>query len=274
MPRSAVRTALSVAGAPRNDHEPQDLTRRRPDSRRKTPREPTPAERLLLHGAATLSDAEVLALALQAKGAQGLALARGLLREAGFGGLIGASPGTLSRKGLRGSRAVALLAAYEVATRLAKEEVLDRPLLNRPGELAKYLILKHCLPDQEILGALYLDVRHRLIADREIYRGTLDRATVEPRAILSNALLLGAAGLVVFHTHPSGDPSPSVEDHLFTRRLCHAAVAVGVEVLDHLIVTHSRRWVSLRQRGAWPSDSMALGADSLRSDESSSPSWR
>jgi DNA repair protein RadC len=74
---------------------------------------------------------------------------------------------------------------------------------------------------------------------------------VDPRQLLFPALVRGAAALVVFHFHPSGDPSPSLEDLSFTRRLAEAGEAVGVRLLDHLIIGGTRRWVSLRDRGAF-----------------------
>ncbi len=101
------------------------------------------------------------------------------------------------------------------------------------------------------MGALYLDTRNRLLAERELYRGTVNRAAVEPRAILKEGLLHGACGMVVFHTHPSGDPSPSPEDLAFTRRLSEGGELVGVRLVDHLILGGVGRWVSLRERGAW-----------------------
>jgi hypothetical protein len=90
-----------------------------------------------------------------------------------------------------------------------------------------------------------------LIAERDLYRGTINRAAVEPRAILKEGLIHGACGLVVFHTHPSGDPSPSAEDLAFTRRLAEAGELVGIRLVDHLILGGVGRWTSLRERGAW-----------------------
>ncbi len=94
-----------------------------------------------------------------------------------------------------------------------------RDLLDRPDAVASYLGLRYSQGDQEKMGALYLDVRNRLIGESEVYRGTLSRAAVEPRAIMKEALLFSASGYVLFHTHPSGDPSPSAEDLTFTRRM-------------------------------------------------------
>ena len=89
------------------------------------------------------------------------------------------------------------------------------------------------------------------MAECEIFRGTLGRAAGEPRAILKRALLFDAAGLILFHTHPSGDPSPSAEHLTFTRRIAEAGEVVGIRLVDHLILGSVARWVSLRQRGGW-----------------------
>ncbi len=101
------------------------------------------------------------------------------------------------------------------------------------------------------MGALYLDVRNRLIGESEVYRGTMSRTAVEPRAIFKEALLQSASGFVLFHTHPSGDPSPSKEDLAFTRRLAEGGEMLGVKLLDHMILGSAGRWVSLGRRGAW-----------------------
>src|ERR1700720_4894792 len=101
------------------------------------------------------------------------------------------------------------------------------------------------------MGSLFLDVRHRLISDAEAYRGTLHRAAVEPREILKECLLRGAAGVVIFHTHPSGDPTPSDADLQFTKRMAYAAALVGVDLVDHLVLGAIGRRVSLKAQGGW-----------------------
>lgn len=221
---------------------------------RELPPDERPRERLLAGGAAALSDAELVGVLLRTgrAGASAVDMARELLRAAGgLAGLQRASAATLRRRGLGEAKAAAVLAALELARRLARLEVGDREPLAHPEAAARYLALRYGLPDQEVMGALFLDTRNRLLAESEVYRGTLNRAAVEPRGLLKEALVRGAAALVLFHTHPSGDPSPSAEDLAFTRRLAEAGEVVGVRLVDHLVLGSAGRWVSLRQRGAW-----------------------
>jgi len=181
-----------------------------------------------------------------------IAMSREILAETGgLAGLVGLQPRDLLREGLREAKAATLLAAVELARRLTREDLPRRDPLGRPDEVARYLTLRYRLRDQEVMGALFLDVRGKLLADKELYRGTLSRAAVEPREVLKEALRRGAAGVVLFHTHPSGDPSPSPEDFAFTRRMSSAADVVGVRLIDHLILGASGQWVSLRERGGW-----------------------
>ena len=127
----------------------------------------------------------------------------------------------------------------------------EREALSRPSEIARYLHLRYQTRDQEVMGALFLDVRNRVLGDCEIFRGTHDRAAVAPREILKECLLRGAAGVILFHTHPSGDPTPSPDDNAFTLRMAEAARAVGIRLLDHLVLAGSGRWVSIRDKLAW-----------------------
>lgn len=213
-----------------------------------------PRERLLAQGSAALSDAELLAVLLRTGtvGASAVRLAREILTElGGLPGLLAATPVTLRRQGVGLAKAASLLAAAEIGRRLARHELPDREPLTRPAQVARYLDLRYRVRDQEVVGALFLDTRNRLLGEREIFRGTLNRTAVEPREILKEALLQGAAGVVLFHTHPSGDLSPSLGDREFTRRLEHAAGVVGVRLIDHLILAGSGRWVSLLEKAAW-----------------------
>ena len=218
------------------------------------PEDERPRERLLKSGAQVLSDAELVAVLLWGgrPGASVLDLARELLQESGgLSGLAGANRRSLRRRGVGAVKVATLLAAVELACRLAQARIPDRGLMNRPTSVARYVALRYGTRDQESMGALFVDIRNRLVGEREIYRGTLNRAAVEPREILKEGLLRGAAGVVLFHNHPSGDPSPSAEDIIFTRRLAEAGEVVGVRLVDHIIVSAGGAWVSLKDRGAW-----------------------
>lgn len=124
-------------------------------------------------------------------------------------------------------------------------------LLDRPETVARFVATRIADPQQELFGAFYVDMRNQCIAWSVPFRGTLTRAAVEPRAILSEALRLGAAGVIAFHTHPTGPPDPSQEDLDFTFRLAQGAELLGVRLMDHVIVGSWGSWVSLKQRGAW-----------------------
>lgn len=213
----------------------------------------TPRDRLLRAGGEALADAELLAVLLDSGPAHEPALERAqeiLTAIGGLAGLVDAHYLPL-RPGIGASEAATLLAAREIACRLAKEAILDRELLDRPAAVSGYLTLRYGRTEQEVMGVLHLDVRNRLIGEAEIYRGTLHRLAVEPRAILKSALMRGAAGFVVFHTHASGDPAPSPEDLEFTRRMAEAADLMEIRLIDHMIVGANGSFVSLQQRGAW-----------------------
>ncbi len=221
---------------------------------RELPADERPRERLLAQGPRALGDAELVAVLLRTgrPGASALEVARETLAAVGgLSGLAASGAPALLRKGLGGAKAAALLAAAEVGRRLARAESIERAPLAHPAAVASYLSLRYSVRDQEVMGALYLDTRNRLVAERELYRGTLNRAAVEPRQILKEGLLHGAAGCLLFHTHPSGDPSPSAEDLAFTRRMAEAGEVVGIRLVDHLILGGVGRWLSLRERGAW-----------------------
>jgi DNA repair protein RadC len=146
-------------------------------------------------------------------------------------------------------RAATIAAAIEIARRLPAETLGARDLLNEPRLVKEYLRQSQADDSQERTGALFLNARNRLLRnDPEIYRGTLDRAVVEPREILRRALIGRAAGVILYHNHPSGDPTPSREDREFTRRLAAASEAVGVRLLDHIVVGREG-CVSFREAG-------------------------
>jgi len=221
---------------------------------RELPQGERPRERLLQQGGSSLADSELLAVLIRTgrRGASAIQMAMDVLRESGgLSGLLTATPHSLRRNGLGPAKAASLLAAVELGRRLAREQLLDHEPLSRPVDVARYLALRYHTSDQEVMGALFLDARNLLLGEREMFRGTLSRISVEPREILRECLQRGASAIYLFHTHPSGDPAPSAEDLLFTRRMAEAAEIVGLRLVDHVVLGHRGRWVSLREKSAW-----------------------
>jgi DNA repair protein RadC len=200
-------------------------------------------ERLRCLGAKPLSDEDLLALVL--RGANAQERAQDILRD----GLVGLLQLDERVWRLGKARAASLLAAVELGRRLARSRLRQRQLLNEPHLMAEYLYLRYHNPDQEVMGALYLDVRSRLLGEAELHRGTLSRVAVEPRVLLKTGLLHSASAMVMFHTHPSGSPAPSCEDLVFTRRAAAAGELVGIRLVDHIILGDAGCWVSLKNRG-------------------------
>lgn len=218
---------------------------------RELPTDERPRERLLKRGGSVLTDRELIAVLLRTgrPGSSVLRLAEDLLEErGGLAGLLDSGLADLKRNGLGPAKAASLLAAVEIGRRLSSTQ-LDRQRMRRPEEVARHVRLTYSRRDQEVMGAFFTDTRGRLISERELYRGTLARALVEPREVLKQAFLCGASGVILFHTHPSGDPTPSLEDVEFTRHLDGACEAVGMVLMDHVIVGHVGKWISLKDRG-------------------------
>ena len=218
------------------------------------PKSQRPRERMFESGEGALSDEELVGVLLRTgkPGQSAVAMASELIREhGGLGGLLWTDLRRMRRYGLGPAKAASVMAAVELGRRLAKAGLSQDNLMDRPEAVARYLYLRYGKVDQEVMGALFVDMRNHLAGEAEIFRGTLTRAAVEPRAILREALLSGAAGLLLFHTHPSGDPTPSPEDLDFTFRMAQACELMGVRLMDHVIVGDHGTWVSLKQRGAW-----------------------
>ena len=214
------------------------------------PLDERPRERMARGGAAALSDAELLALLIEPgrRGKSALDLARELVAD----GLLAVArhewiPGR--RAGNLGPARVARVgAALELGRRIAAISTAGSEPLREPRDVAPRLIANYGHRVQETLGAIYLDVRNRIISEREISIGTLSSANAAPRDVLRFALQGHAASLILFHNHPSGDPSPSPHDFAFTRQVIESGRALQIDVLDHLVVTMTS-FVSFKDRG-------------------------
>ncbi len=212
------------------------------------------ASRLYRAGAVALSDSELLSVLLSAGKPDEATLRRSkecLSNLGGIGIVPAASRGMLRAAGLGEPESSVALCLSEVACRMAKAKLAKYVRFKEPIDVVHYLKLRYGQIGQEVLGGLFLTSRNRLIADRELYRGTLSRIDAEPREVLRQSLILGAARVVLFHNHPSGDPTPSPGDRAFTVRLRRAAEMMGVDLFDHFILGAGGRWTSLRLIMKW-----------------------
>ena len=214
-----------------------------------------PREKLERLGAAGLGDNELLALVLGsgARGIDVLELANRLVERAGgLHGLTRASPGDLKRvSGIGRARAAQILAAVEVGRRTLLRGVADRPRLTSPRQLAAYLLPQYGAGVVEQFGIVLLDTRHRVIRIKIVSIGSLDSTVVHPREVFREAVSASAAAIVLFHNHPSGDPTPSPDDLALTTRMVSAGDIMGIDVVDHLILA-DQRYFSLVESGSLP----------------------
>lgn len=150
-------------------------------------------------------------------------------------------------KGIGPVNVFGLKLAQSVSQRYAKEKITPRVLLDSPPSIFEYLREKIGRETKEHFVILCLDTRNNLIVD-DVSIGTLNASLVHPREVFKKAILNNASHVVVAHNHPSGDPSPSDEDLVTTRRLIDAGSILGIAVVDHLVVSHAS-YVSLRERG-------------------------
>lgn len=136
----------------------------------------------------------------------------------------------------------------DAALKILAERVVRGDLLEAPSVTRQYLALRFSSLEHEVFCCLWLDNRRRVIACDELFRGTIDGASVHPREVVKRALSHNAAAVILAHNHPSGIPEPSQADELITLRLRDALGIVDIRVLDHLIVAGGRV-VSLAERG-------------------------
>ena len=214
-----------------------------------------PREKLLEKGPEALSDAELLAVLLRTgvSGTDVLEMAQRWLGEAGgLESLARADPRQIvKRKGVGLAKGTVVAAALELGRRLARRSLAGQQILDRPEAVADYLTLRYGHERVELFGVLTLDVRHRLLRVHELHRGARAHTDIEPSEVFNRAIVDNAHNVILWHTHPSGDPTPSGDDEALTRRLADAGRLLGIAVLDHLVVARGG-FVSLRQRGVLP----------------------
>jgi len=211
-----------------------------------------PREKLERLGAAALGDNELLALVLGSGSREldALALANRLLEQSGgLHGLTRTGMGALRHVGGIGqARAAQVLAAVELGRRTLVRGGDERPRLNSPRHLAAYLLPLYGAHAVEQFGIVMLDTKHRVIRTKIVSVGSLDTTVVHPREVFREAASASAAAIVLFHNHPSGDPTPSTDDLVLTTRMVNAGDIMGIDVVDHVILA-DQRYYSLIESG-------------------------
>ncbi|MEF8834479.1 MAG: DNA repair protein RadC [Halofilum sp. (in: g-proteobacteria)] len=211
-----------------------------------------PREKMLERGPAALSDAELLAIFLRtgSAGRTAIDLARELLEA--FGGLrplLAADRVSFcERPGLGDAKYAQLQATLEMGRRHLDEELLRGEALTSTLATRRYLAARLRDRPYEVFACLFLDNRHRVIAFEELFRGTIDGASVYPREVVKAALGHNAAAVILTHNHPSGVAEPSGADRRLTERLRDALGLVDIRILDHLIIGDGDP-VSFAERG-------------------------
>jgi DNA repair protein RadC len=210
-----------------------------------------PREKLQRFGVAALGDNELVAVILGSGSREcgALELANRILADAGgLHALARRAPDQLCTRGVGAARAAQIVAAVELGRRTLIRTALERPQYHTPQQLACYLLPQYGAASVEQFGIVMLDTKHRVIRVKVVAVGSLDSAVVYPREVFREATAASAAAIVLFHNHPSGDPTPSTDDLLVTRRMLRAGDIMGIDVIDHLILAE-QRYYSLAEAG-------------------------
>ena len=211
-----------------------------------------PYEKCERRGAESLSDAELLAVLLRTgtRGENALVLAERILYHAGETGLLSIHQFSRERlKRIRGiGKVIQISCISELAKRLAKESAHELLSFKDPDSIAQYYMedLRH--DRQERMKLLMLNSRSKLMGETDISKGTVNASLITPRELFIEALQKNAVSIIIMHNHPSGDPAPSTEDMLLTKRIMKAGELIGIELLDHIIIGNNC-YISFRKEG-------------------------
>jgi len=231
---------ISVRKRPRQKLKLKDL-----------PEDERPRERLMKLGPSALSNTELLAIILRSGTAEEnvLGMSAQLLQRHNISELSRVSISQLEKiRGIGKSKACQISACFELGRRLASHTVKRSPLIKTSGDAVRIYgpEMKHL--KKEHLKAVLLDSRCRLIKDETVSIGSLDANIVHPREVYRLALLESASYVMLMHNHPSGDPTPTREDIEATRKLSAAGNAIGIPLIDHLVIGNGK-FVSMRSAG-------------------------
>ncbi|MFA5832281.1 MAG: DNA repair protein RadC [Bacteroidota bacterium] len=218
------------------------------------PEDERPREKLMKHGAASLSDSELLAILINigTENISAVDVAKKLIHEykslRNIGSLSVADLKQKKNKGIGTAKAVTIVAAFELARRFTwKETELDKPIQS-PGDIQKRFGSQLRDLKQEVFMVISLTSSNKIIQDRIITKGLLNSSLTHPREVFREAILDNAASVILLHNHPSGNLEPSREDISITKQIVEAGKIIGISVHDHIIIGGDG-YTSLMERG-------------------------
>jgi len=218
-------------------------------------REERPYEKCEQYGAENLTDAELLAVLLRTgtKGENSLQLAKRILHpDFAQEGILNIHQWSMEQllgvKGIGKVKSIQILCLSELAKRLSKAEAQSGLNFSAPETIAQYYMEDMRHKKKEEMKLLLLNSKTKLIGESELSLGTVNTTLVSPREVFVEALRRNAVAVILLHNHPSGDPTPSKQDVLITRRVTEAGRLIGVELLDHIIIGDNC-FISLRDKG-------------------------
>ena len=202
-------------------------------------------QHLLTQGAPSLSELDLLTLVLGSSNlARALACASSRWPDLGQGDLL-----TIPR--INPQRTAQVLALVELSRRITSKPLVRGQPIRCCEDVDAAYGPRLFGRKQEVFVAISLDARHQVIAEHELFRGSLTGVEVHPRELFRALIQDGAVATLLLHNHPSGNPAPSHEDHALCRRLCNAGGMLGIEVLDFVILA-DREYTSFQERGCMP----------------------
>lgn len=212
-----------------------------------------PRERLAERGADALSNSELLAILLRVGVAGENAVQVGTRLLQTFGGLAGLRRASFAdvcnQHGIGAAKAAQIKAAIELGSRLRSTDNAGRPVVHKPEDAADLVRYEMAGLEQEHLWVMHLDTRNQVLGIEKLYKGSLNSSMVRIGELFRAAIQRNAASVILVHNHPSGDPTPSTEDIVFTRSAIEAGRNLEIEVHDHLVIGGIGRFISLREKG-------------------------
>jgi DNA repair protein RadC len=212
-----------------------------------------PYEKLEKWGPSSLSDAELLAIIIKSgsKKERSIELAQRILgiKKQGIRGIYDLTLEELQQvSGIGRVKSIQIKAIAELSKRISKNKAAEKVKISSPSSIASLYMEELRYLHQEHLKIVFLDTKNQIISDKFLTVGTVNASLINPREVFIESLKHNAVHIILLHNHPSGDPTPSKEDILITKRIIEAGNIIGIQLLDHIVIGDGN-YISLKERG-------------------------